>query len=127
MKKAAAFALLFFLFVPFLPRADAPPRQAEGQTLAASIILNLQALKLQITQLESESESWNERLRMLEQQLENSGRLASVLGMLADDQASLYRKSLNRWKLCLFGLIGLLTAYNILKIFLRLKFKKRIW
>lgn len=126
---AVALYLLLSLFAPprYVFAQDAKLQTSDGRTIAESIMSNLRLLRLQITQLESESALLSGSLQTLDQQLRNSERLVSVLGQLVDDQLALYRKSLNKWRLLLFGLIGLLVIYNALKIYLRLALKIRIW
>ena len=112
-----------FLLSSFLSAQDAAPSLSEGRTIAVSIISDLNQLMQEITLLKNESEHWSDRLETLETKLSNSERLVNVLGMLVDDQQTLYKASLRKWKLLFYGLIGLLLVYNILKAFLRLKFK----
>jgi len=123
----AVFAPLYYVF-----GQDAP--QQNPLILSQSIILNLQQLRQLNTQLMNESQTSKERSERAEalmmkqdQKLATSENLVKQLSMLVDDQMILYRKHLNRLRLYIGGLVGLIAVYNILKAFLRFKFKIKIW
>jgi len=139
-KCVIAFVLVScFCFVPSFSQ-DAE-QLGMGAKLAGQIISNLQALKQLTMQSENESITLSENSTKLEAQIDSSldsskeqdqrfvrlTNLVQQLGYLVDDQQHLYKKSLNKWQLWFFGLIGLLVAYNTLKVFLKLKFKIHLW
>jgi len=105
---------------------DAGQQLNTGQSLATAIISSLKVLEQQIMQSGNESENLSDKLPQLEQQLERSENLAKQLGNLVDDQQTMYKVSLRKWKLSFFGLIGLLVVYNLLKAYLRTK-GIRLW
>ena len=137
MKWWVLFAIVLYFISVFAPLywvfgQDA--QQLNPLSLSQSIMSNLQQLKQLNTQLMSESQASKERseraealMMMQDQKLAISENLVRQLSMLVDDQMILYKIRLNRLRLYIGGLLGLIAVYNALKAFLKFKFKIRIW